>query len=154
MSLYSRERSKGVGNHLGSDRYLVKRGFNTIRNARSLPVNTIPYLQRSVLPHAKSITLSNNYYTVPISNKKMSRILEPLKRKTSRVTRKGQITIPARFRQENGIKEGSSVEITEVGSKLIVEPVPDLLDLVGCDRGRYDQTKLKKMLDESRKNWR
>jgi AbrB family looped-hinge helix DNA binding protein len=78
----------------------------------------------------------------------------PSKRTTSKVTRKGQITIPARFRQENGIKEGSSVEITEEGQKLIVQAVPDMLDLVGCDKGKYDPLKLKRMLDESRKNWR
>jgi AbrB family looped-hinge helix DNA binding protein len=70
------------------------------------------------------------------------------------VTRKGQITIPADFRQKNRIKEGSSVEITDLGQKLIIEPIPDLLDLVGCDKGKYDPAKLRKMLDESRKNWR
>ena len=76
------------------------------------------------------------------------------KKNLSRVTRKGQITIPAHFRQKNGIKQGSSVEMTEAGRKLIIEPVPDLLDLIGCDKDRYDSTKPKKMLDESRKNWR
>jgi len=82
-------------------------------------------------------------------------MVEPQERKTSsKVTRKGQITIPAHFRKKNGIKEGSSVEITDMGEKLVIEPVPDLLDLVGCDKGKYDMTRLKKMLDESRKNWR
>jgi len=32
--------------------------------------------------------------------------------------------------------------------------VPNLLDQVGIDRGKYDPDKLKKMLDESRKRWR
>ena len=80
---------------------------------------------------------------------------ETQERKTySKVTRKGQVTIPVHFRQKNGVKEGSSVEITDVGQRLIIEPVPDLLDLIGCDKGKYDSGKLKKMLDESRKNWR
>ena len=70
------------------------------------------------------------------------------------MTRKGQITIPARFRQNNAIKEGSFVEMTDAGQKLIIELVPDLLAQVGCDKGKYDSAKLKKMLDESRKNWR
>ncbi|MGI0091377.1 MAG: AbrB/MazE/SpoVT family DNA-binding domain-containing protein [Nitrososphaerales archaeon] len=84
----------------------------------------------------------------------MSNPIEPQKTRTSsKVTRKGQITIPARFRKKNSIKEGSAVEITDVGQKLIIEPIPDLLDLIGCDKGRYDSSKLKKMLDESRKNW-
>ena len=49
------------------------------------------------------------------------------------------------------MREGSSVEITDVGQKLIVEPVPDLLAQVGCDEGEYNSVKVKKMLDESRK---
>lgn len=72
----------------------------------------------------------------------------------SKVTRKGQITIPVRFRKNNSIREGSSVEILDAGEKLIIEPVPDLLEQVGCDKGKYDHTKTKKILDESRKNWR
>jgi AbrB family looped-hinge helix DNA binding protein len=72
----------------------------------------------------------------------------------SKVTRKGQITIPAWFRRKNSIKEGSIVEITDQGQKLIVEPVPELLDQIGSDKGKYDSTKLRKMLDESRKHWR
>lgn len=73
----------------------------------------------------------------------------------SRVTRKGQITVPAHFREKNSIREGSSVEITDEGRRLVVEPVPELLDQVGVDRGKYDSAKLKNMLDESRKrNWR
>lgn len=77
-------------------------------------------------------------------------------RKTrSKVTRKGQITIPASFRNRNAIKVGSSVELIEAGHRLIVEPIPELLDQVGIDKGRYSPLKLKKMLDESRsKNWR
>lgn len=85
----------------------------------------------------------------------MSKTAETRDRKTlSKVTRKGQITIPARFRQKNAIKEGSSVEMTDDGQKLIIEPVPDLLEQVGCDKGKYNTAKLRKMLDESRKNWR
>lgn len=86
----------------------------------------------------------------------MSGASESRKRKTtlSKVTRKGQITIPVRFRQKNAIRDGSSVEITDIGRRLVIEPVPNLLDLVGCDKGKYHSAKLGKMLDESRKNWR
>jgi AbrB family looped-hinge helix DNA binding protein len=79
------------------------------------------------------------------------------KRKTttmSKVTRKGQITIPVRFRKRNAIREGSSVDITDVGRRLVIEPIPPLLDLVASDKGKYESRKLKQMLDESRKNWR
>ena len=81
--------------------------------------------------------------------------MESERRKTlSKMTRKGQITIPAHFRKRNAMREGSSVEITEMGHKIIVEPVPDLLSQVGCDKGKYDSTKLKRMLEESRRHWR
>jgi len=72
----------------------------------------------------------------------------------SKVTRKGQITIPVKFRLKNSIREGSTVEIIDQGQKLLIEAVPNLLDQVGIDRGKYDPNTLKKMLDESRKNWR
>ena len=87
---------------------------------------------------------------------KLSRNLQSQDKKTplSKVTRNGQITIPARFRQNNAIRVGSSVEITDEGQKLIIEAVPLLLDELGSDKGKYDSAKLKKMLDESRKNWR
>lgn len=77
------------------------------------------------------------------------------KKTMSKVTRKGQITIPASFRKKNAIREGSFVEIIDEGQKLIIEPIPDLLDQVGVDAGKYDPARLKKMLDESRRpNWR
>ncbi|MDG6994353.1 MAG: AbrB/MazE/SpoVT family DNA-binding domain-containing protein [Nitrososphaerota archaeon] len=85
----------------------------------------------------------------------MSGTVEYRERKVrSKVTRKGQITIPARFRRENSIREGSSVEITDTGRKLIIEPIPDLLSQIGADKGKYDPKILKKMLGESRKRWR
>lgn len=46
------------------------------------------------------------------------------------------------------------VEITDQGEKLTIEAVPDLMSLIGCDKGKYDSALLKKMLDESRDNWR
>ena len=64
--------------------------------------------------------------------------------KISKVTRKGQITIPSKFRVRHKILEGSVIQITDEGSRLIVEPVPDLLDLAGVDAGKYDPQRLKK----------
>ncbi|MHB8568399.1 MAG: AbrB/MazE/SpoVT family DNA-binding domain-containing protein [Nitrososphaerales archaeon] len=76
------------------------------------------------------------------------------RRVISKVTRKGQITIPASFRSKHGIVEGSAVEIDLEDSRLTVKPIPDLLKLVGVDKGKYDPTEIKEMLDKSRKNWR
>lgn len=71
-----------------------------------------------------------------------------------KVTRKGQITIPSGFRARHDINEGALVQIVDQGSRLVVEPVPDLLSLLGADEGKYSLTQLKKMLDESRRRWR
>ena len=75
-------------------------------------------------------------------------------RVVSKVTRKGQITIPASFRKRHGIDEGSAVEIVQEDSRLTVKPIPNLLQIVGEDKGRYKPSKVKDMLDKSRKNWR
>jgi len=72
----------------------------------------------------------------------------------SKVTRKGQVTIPSFFRRKYNIQEGTKVEMIEEGSRLILEPVPDLNDLIGIDKGKYDPSTLKRMLDRSRKKWR
>jgi AbrB family looped-hinge helix DNA binding protein len=74
--------------------------------------------------------------------------------RVSKVTRKGQITIPSEFRARHKIVKGSVVQLTDEGSRLIIEPVPDLLDLAGADAGKYAPHELKRMLDESRERWR
>jgi AbrB family looped-hinge helix DNA binding protein len=77
-----------------------------------------------------------------------------MQRLVSKVTRKGQITIPAEFRRRYKIAEGSYVELRDDESRILVEPIPDLLDLAGVDSGRYDPRQLKKELDRSRQKWR
>jgi len=72
----------------------------------------------------------------------------------SKVTRKGQITIPASLRERYNIAEGSYVQVRDEDNHLILEPVPDLLDLAGVDAGKYDPAELKRKLDESRARWR
>jgi AbrB family looped-hinge helix DNA binding protein len=60
----------------------------------------------------------------------------PTKRKTllSRVTRKGQVTIPAEFRRSHHITEGSTVvfSIKKTG-ELTLTSMPNLEDLAGVD---------------------
>lgn len=77
-----------------------------------------------------------------------------MQRLLSKVTRKGQITIPAEFRRRYKIAEGSYVELRDDDSRILVQPVPDLLDLAGADSGKYDPQRLKKELDRSRQKWR
>jgi len=75
-----------------------------------------------------------------------------MRRPVSRVTRKWQITIPAELRRRHGITEGSYVEFREVDKRILLQPIPDLLDLAGVDAGKYDVDELKKELDRSRRN--
>jgi AbrB family looped-hinge helix DNA binding protein len=77
-----------------------------------------------------------------------------MQRLVSKVTRKGQITIPAEFRRRYKIAEGSYVELRDDDARILVEPIPDLLDLVGADSGKYSPHQLKRELDRSRQKWR
>ncbi|HDN62740.1 MAG TPA: AbrB/MazE/SpoVT family DNA-binding domain-containing protein [Candidatus Bathyarchaeota archaeon] len=66
------------------------------------------------------------------------------------VTRKGQITIPAKLRRKFKIEEGTKVEVIEEEDKIVVRRLPSILDLAGSSSGRADVEELKKMLDEMR----
>jgi AbrB family looped-hinge helix DNA binding protein len=46
-----------------------------------------------------------------------------MKIETSVVTTKGQLVIPARLRRRFGIKKGTMVTFTELGGRIIVQPV-------------------------------
>lgn len=72
----------------------------------------------------------------------------------SKVTRKGQITIPAELRKRYGIAEGSYVQVRDDEKRILIEPIPDLLDLAEVDAGKYDLERLKEELDRSRRKWR
>ena len=50
------------------------------------------------------------------------------------VTSQGQISIPARFRRELGLEKTKKAIVSKEGSKLILEPVKDLLELGGTLR--------------------
>ena len=66
------------------------------------------------------------------------------------VTRKGQITIPAKLRRKFKLEEGTKVEVIEEEDKIVVRRLPSILDLAGSSSGRADVEELKKMLDEMR----
>jgi len=50
---------------------------------------------------------------------------------TYSVTQKGQITIPKDIRDKLGLKEYDRVMVTEKDNKISIEPVKDILDIVG-----------------------
>lgn len=49
----------------------------------------------------------------------------------SKITKKGQITIPIRYRRKYDLKEGIVVAIEETTEGLIIKPVPDIADSAG-----------------------
>lgn len=67
-----------------------------------------------------------------------------------KVTRKGQITIPASYRKKYKIKEGLKIAFKEEEGKLIIEPITPIEELAGVDAGKMSITAAKKMLDKMR----
>ena len=67
-----------------------------------------------------------------------------------KVTRRGQTTIPAEFREKYEIKEGDKlfVEATEEG--ILFKKVPCLEDLAGIDAGHATPHQVNKMIDKLR----
>jgi AbrB family looped-hinge helix DNA binding protein len=51
--------------------------------------------------------------------------------KVSKITKKGQVTIPKDMRDQLDLNTGQRVFFVRKGSKLEIEPVPDFLDLKG-----------------------
>ena len=49
----------------------------------------------------------------------------------SKVTKKGQITIPVLLRRKQGLAEGVLVRFEEYPEGLVIKPVPDIVDSAG-----------------------
>ena len=49
----------------------------------------------------------------------------------SRMTKKGQITVPSKLRKRFQIEAGKSVEFEETGRGILLRPVHDLIDSAG-----------------------
>jgi len=71
----------------------------------------------------------------------------------AKVTRKGQVTIPAGYRRKHNIREGSRMLVEETERGVLFVPVPDLLSLAGVDKGKYDAKEMRARLDELRARW-
>jgi AbrB family looped-hinge helix DNA binding protein len=70
-----------------------------------------------------------------------------------KVTRRGQTTIPAEFREKLGIKEGDKlvVEATEQG--ILFKPIPKLEDMAGIDAEYGAPEEIKKEIDKLREEY-
>lgn len=66
------------------------------------------------------------------------------------VTRKGQTTIPVKFRAKYGIEEGTRLEVVDAGDGVLFRPKITTVDLAGSG-SRYATTKeMKRRLDKLR----
>jgi AbrB family looped-hinge helix DNA binding protein len=69
---------------------------------------------------------------------------------SSRVTRKGQVTVPVELRRKHGIKEGVVVTFEDSSSGIILKVVPRFQDLIGADADKADLDQTLKKLDKMR----
>jgi len=70
---------------------------------------------------------------------------------TVTVNKRGQFTIPSRFRRMLGIQEGSKLLLTQDESTLIVRRLPEIDDLLGLHSGKVTLVELQSDLDLLRK---
>ena len=68
----------------------------------------------------------------------------------SRVTRKGQVTIPVQQRRKYGIKEGMKMLVRDDPKGILLTPVPPLTELAGVDSGKVKLEEMRKRLDRMR----
>jgi len=73
-------------------------------------------------------------------------------RRFVKVTRRGQTTIPIDVRKRLGIEEGSRLVVEEEAGAVVMRPVGRLEDLAGFLAGVTDEKRLKRILEESRRD--
>lgn len=66
------------------------------------------------------------------------------------VSKKGQITIPARLRKKFKIEEGTRLEVIETEEGILFKPKKSLWDLIGSGAPYATVEEVKKDLDEMR----
>lgn len=69
----------------------------------------------------------------------------------SKITKKGQMTIPIKFRRKYNLREGVVVAFEETEKGLIIKPVPDIADSAGALSKYADPRKLLVELIKARK---
>jgi len=66
------------------------------------------------------------------------------------ITRKGQVTIPAKIRKKLKLTEGSRVNVRLEGNKIIIEPITSIFDLAGSGSKDVNPEELKEILNKMR----
>ena len=70
-----------------------------------------------------------------------------------KVTRRGQTTIPAKFRAELGIREGDQLFVKIIDKGIFFKTIPKLEDMAGIDSAFGTPDEMKKKLDKLREEY-
>lgn len=72
---------------------------------------------------------------------------------SSRISRKGQVVIPARLRKKYGLKEGEKLIFIEQDQQIIIKPSTNWIDICGSVEPVLPREEVKKKIREMRENW-
>ena len=72
---------------------------------------------------------------------------------TFKVTRKGQTTIPAQFREKLGIREGDQLVVEATENGVLFRLVPRLNEMAGVDSDFGTPEEVKKSIDKLREEF-
>ena len=67
-----------------------------------------------------------------------------------KVTRKGQVTIPAPYRKKLHIRQGTKLLVSQKEDIITMKPVPNIEDLAGVHAGKVTLQEMRKELDDMR----
>ena len=70
-----------------------------------------------------------------------------------KVTRRGQTTIPAKFREKLGIKEGDELIVEATDKGILFKPIPKLEDMAGIDAEYGTPEEIRKEIDKLREEY-
>jgi AbrB family looped-hinge helix DNA binding protein len=73
--------------------------------------------------------------------------------KIVKITRKGQTTIPAKIREQLGIKEGDELSVEVIEQGVVFKRIPKMEDCAGIFAGHADVSELKKEIDKFREEY-
>ncbi|HEY9206434.1 MAG TPA: AbrB/MazE/SpoVT family DNA-binding domain-containing protein [Candidatus Methanoperedens sp.] len=72
---------------------------------------------------------------------------------SSRISKKGQVVIPARLRKKYGLKEGEKLFFIEQDQQIIIKPRTKWTDICGSVKPIYTREEVRKKIREMRENW-
>ncbi len=72
---------------------------------------------------------------------------------SSRISKKGQVVIPARLRKKYGLKEGEKLFFIEQDQQIIIKPTTKWTDICGSVKPIYTKEEVRKKIREMRENW-